>query len=167
MTFRSVGACIVLATGLHLGAYAQTPEPSSHMKAATALLEAMNTEKTVDDVIDLTLKAQIEANPQIAPFEGVMRDFLGKYMSWDVLRDDYAKLYMESFTEPELKELTKFYKTPVGRKLVGALPQIMRKGAELGQNAVASHIDELREKITKKLEESETAPEPEKAPETP
>ena len=48
---------------------------------------------------------QVQQNPSIAPYEAVMKEFLAKYMSWDSLKADMIKIYMDEFTEPELGEL--------------------------------------------------------------
>jgi hypothetical protein len=77
-----------------------------------------------------------------------MKEFLGKYMSWDSLKADMVKIYMEEFTESELGELNKFYQTPVGRKTVEKMPVLMTKGAQLGGQRVQKHMPELQAAIT-------------------
>ena len=166
MRLRSMGAGMALAAVVSFGASAQTAEPDSHVKAANELLDAMNVEKTVNDSMEIMLKSQIDANPQLAPVEGVMRSFLNKYMSWDALRGEYAKLYMAAFTEAELRELATFYRTPIGKKLIGALPQIMQGSAEMAQSKLTAHVGELEDAITKRLQELDKAPTP-AAPGTP
>ena len=44
-----------------------------------------------------------------------------------------AKIYARKFTIAEMKQITRFYKTPVGRKLVKQLPQIMQESMRVGQ----------------------------------
>jgi hypothetical protein len=79
-----------------------------------------------------------------------MKSFLGKYMSWPSLKDDMVKIYMTEFTEPELKELTAFYNTPLGKKTVQKMPALMAKGAEMGQKRVQEHLPELQAAIQAK-----------------
>ncbi|MGY0391292.1 DUF2059 domain-containing protein [Bizionia sp. KMM 8389] len=47
---------------------------------------------------------------------------------------DMAELYMAEFTLDEIKELTAFYKTEVGKKLASKQSLMTQKGMALGQN---------------------------------
>jgi len=129
---------------------------------AKKLLDIMNMEIMLQESIDLSLNAQIQANPAIAPLKDVMNEFLEKYMSYDSLEDDLIKIYAETFTEAELKEINAFYLTPTGKKVVHTMPQLMNKGGELGMQRVQENMAELESLIdteVKRLEalESEAA----------
>jgi len=123
---------------------------SSHSAAALELLEVMKTDSNLQQAVDVALTAQLKANPALTNYEDVMRAFLSKYMSWEYLKDDLVRLYAEEFTESELRTITAFYRTDVGKKAVEEIPALMRKGGELGQAAVRAHLDELSEAIKKK-----------------
>ena len=97
--------------------------------------------------VDQMLQIQLKQNPAIAPYEQQMRAFLNKYMSWASMKDDMLKIYTVEFTEAELKELTAFYQTPVGKKTVQKIPQLMAKGAELSQKRMQDHMPELQAAI--------------------
>jgi len=47
-------------------------------------------------------------------------------------RDMQVDLFMETYTETELREIMKFYRTPVGKKSIRSLPKIIQKGMERG-----------------------------------
>jgi hypothetical protein len=47
--------------------------------------------------------------------------------AWEKWRDQYARFYAETFTEPELKELLTFYRSPAGRTYVEKSPQIQQR----------------------------------------
>jgi hypothetical protein len=139
--------CLVASAG------AQENKPDTHMQAADDLLQVLHVERSVNDAIDIMLKAQLQANPQMAQFDDILRAYLAKYMAWDALRGDYARMYADTFTEVEMKQLMTFYRTPVGQKLIDTLPVIMKKGAELGQAKVSAHLDELKAQVTARVEE--------------
>ena len=120
---------------------------SSHQKAAEQMLTLMDMQSVMTRSVDEMLKAQIQANPTIAPYETVMKQFFAKYMSWDSLKPDIVKLYMKEFTEAELAELTAFYQTPTGKKAVQSMPNLMSKGAQLGVQRVQQHMPELQAAI--------------------
>jgi hypothetical protein len=52
-----------------------------------------------------------------------------------------ADIFMETYTESELRELVKFYRTPIGKKAIQTLPEITRKGIERGTTIGQSLID--------------------------
>lgn len=125
-------------------------DEASHRKAVESLLGLMQMESLLSQSIDQMLQMQIKQNPAIAPYEQEMKSFLAKYMSWASLKEDMVKIYMAEFTEPELKELTTFYQTPLGKKTVQKMPVLMAKGAEIGQQRVQQHLPELQAAIAEK-----------------
>lgn len=116
----------------------------SHMVAALELLESMQVEITFEKTIESAVDLQVKQNPSIAPYRKVLLEFFSKYMSWDSLKDEMARIYVDAFTIQELKELTAFYKTPVGRKAALLVPQLMTKGGEMGMKRVQEHMPELQ-----------------------
>lgn len=154
MTMRRVTTTLILTVGVLSLALAEAPAPS-HVKAAVELLEATHVELAVNNGVDIMLKAQLQANPQLAPFEDIFRSFLTKYVSWEALREDYTRLYVDTFSESEIHQLLTFYHTPLGQKVISAMPDLMQKGAALGQSKVAAHLDELKELVAKRAQEME------------
>ena len=117
------------------------------LKSALELLEAVQLKVTFNETVNQSIDAQIKSNPLLAQYKEVMLKFFFKYMSWDSLKDEIAKIYASEFTSQELKELTTFYKTPVGKKAALLLPHLMNKGAELGMKRVQEHMPELRKMV--------------------
>ena len=76
-----------------------------------------------------------------------MLKFMNKYMGWESLKEDMAKIYTSKFTLQELIELKQFYKSPVGRKSVILFPELASEGAALGQKRVNQNIEELKRMI--------------------
>jgi hypothetical protein len=136
-----VGAILVFQTHLVWA------DDASHRAAAEGLLNLMDMDKIMAQSVDQMVTVQVKQNPSIAPFEQQMKAFLNKYMSWASMKADMVKLYADEFTEPELKELTVFYQTPVGRKTVQKMPQLLAKGAEIGQKRIQDHLPELQADI--------------------
>ena len=122
-------------------------DETSHQKAAEQMLTLMDMPTLLKQSVDQMVKMQVQQNPTIAPYEAVMRDFLAKYMSWDSLKPDMVKLYTEEFSEAELSELNKFYQTPTGKKMLGKMPTLMSKGAQIGSQRVQEHMPELQAAI--------------------
>jgi hypothetical protein len=130
-----------------VAASAAAADQKSHRKAAEELLKVLNMDKQLQSAIDQTLDLQIKANPGIAEYRDVMKKFFSKHMSWDSLKEDIITIYTDAFTEEELNEITKFYKTPVGKKLVEKNPELMGKGMQLGVKRVQENQGELRQML--------------------
>jgi hypothetical protein len=67
-----------------------------------------------------------------------------------------VKLYKSEFTEDEIRTMTEFYRTPVGKKAVSKLPTLTASGAQLGMQRVQSHMAELQQAIAKRQAELKT-----------
>lgn len=124
-----------------------------HLRAAEEMLIAMNAEGTLSETIDTMLDAQLQQNPEIAQFADVLEAFLRKYMSWENLKGYYIQIYAEAFTEQELREITAFYRTETGQKLVKLTPELTSKGMALGQEIVMKHLPELQQMILQRMQE--------------
>jgi hypothetical protein len=122
-------------------------DEDSHYQAAAELLQLAHMDQVLSETIDQMLALQIQQNPQLAPYEKVMKEFFDKYMGWDSLKEDFIRIYMDEFTEAELRDMIEFYKTPTGQKAVMKTPVLAARGAELGQQRVQDNIDELIQMI--------------------
>jgi hypothetical protein len=91
-------------------------DEQSHRKAAENLLIVMEVDKSLPKIAEQVVENQLQQNPQLAPQRDIMQRFLNKYVNWESVKEDTITAYTHEFTEPELKKLTEFYKTPVGRK---------------------------------------------------
>lgn len=125
---------------------------NGRMKAAVNLLDAMDMRVTLARTVEQVTTAEVDKNPDLIPFKGVMLEFMGKYMGYDSLKGDLAKLYADSFTRAELEELARFYQTPLGRKMLLKLPELTVEGSRLGQRKVEEHLPELEAMITREAE---------------
>ncbi len=144
---KSFFTVVLCATIAFLQPLTARADEASHRAAAEALLNLMDMEKLMGQSVDQMLQMQVQQNPAIAAYQTQMKAFLGKYMSWASMKDDLVKIYTSEFTEPELKELTAFYQTPLGRKTVQKMPALLQKGAEIAQKRVQEHLPELQAAI--------------------
>jgi len=126
-----------------------TPPSASSMKAAEDMLLAQGADVQYQKNFDVIIKqfsAQIPADKQ-AKFAEVMKAFLNKYASWDILKHDMFVMYAREFTEDELKQLTAFYKSPVGMKLNQKQPEILQASMTIGQQGVMAHQAEMQQMV--------------------
>jgi hypothetical protein len=127
---------------------------------AKALMRASNTLAMVDQFLDLTV-GQVsdligELNPgRSALIEQLMREhFVPEFRaSYGELEGLFAELYARHFTAEEMRELRAFYDTPLGRKTLAAMPNLLAEAARIGQLWGAEIARRAMERLQPALEE--------------
>lgn len=66
-----------------------------------------------------------------APTAQVVKDILDSI--WDKYMEEYAALYAKYYTLEEVRQLSDFYKTPLGEKLTKYHPMITRESMSIMQ----------------------------------
>ena len=148
----------VSVTGLKAQPTTQT-FTASHLKAAEQYLMAKGINTQFGDITLNMINSSSAQMPEEhkASYVKVMQAFMAKYYTWDVLKDNFGKIYAAEFTEDELKQLTAFYGSPIGKKVSLKTPLLLQKGMAMGQQVVADHRPEL-EQMMKDAFEKDTPP---------
>ncbi|MGA7177990.1 MAG: DUF2059 domain-containing protein [Thiobacillaceae bacterium] len=115
--------------------------------AAETLLNTIGIEDLLEQTMSQSLDSQLAEKPELVPYKQVMLTFLRKHMSYESLKPDLINLYAAAFTAQELQELNEFYKTPIGKKALQKMPELINKGAQLGSRRVQDNIQELQEML--------------------
>src|SRR5215510_8267829 len=148
-----LGYCLV-TVALGLSPLVALGDAQSHRKAAENLLLVMEVDKSLPKVVEQVVESQMQQNPQLAAQREVLKRFLTTYVNWESVKEDTITAYTQEFTEPELKKLTEFYKTPLGKKASGKMPQLAFIAGQLGLRQAQAHQAELRQM----LEDQKTKP---------
>ena len=119
----------------------------SHRKAAENLLIVMEVDKSLPQIANQVVENQLQQNPQLAPQRDILQKFLTKYVNWESVKEDTITAYTQEFTEPELKKLTEFYKTPVGKKANEKMPQLAFIAGQIGLKKAQANQTELRQML--------------------
>jgi uncharacterized protein len=145
-------ACVLAAAPVR----AQQEEPSpARMTAARELMAASKVRETFDATLARMLSAQVQANPEMQQYEQVMRDFFDKYMKWDDMEPEFARVYAETYTEQELRDLATFYRTPLGQRLVATTPDMAVRSAGISERRVQQHMPELFAAIMERVSQQQ------------
>lgn len=128
--------------------YVALGDAHSHRKAAETLLLVMEVEKSLPQITAQVVETQIQQNPQLASQREVLQRFLTKYLNWESVKEDTITAYAQEFTEPELKKLTEFYKTPLGKKANEKMPQLAFISGQIGLKKAQENQAELRQMLT-------------------
>jgi hypothetical protein len=122
-------------------------DAQSQRKAAENLLIVMEVDKSLPQIANQVVENQLQQNPQLAPQREILQKFLTKYVNWESVKEDTITAYTQEFTEPELKKLTEFYKTPVGKKANEKMPQLAFIAGQLGLKKAQANQAELRQML--------------------
>lgn len=136
---------IVLITAL--GVSSMSLADAASEKEAEKLLDMVGTQAVMEQSMSQMLDIQLQQNPALAPYKGVMMEFLNKNMSYESLKPDLVKMYSEEFTSSELREINAFYSTNVGKKSIEKMPKLMMQGGQLGATRVQENIGDLQAMI--------------------
>lgn len=135
----------VLITALSMSSMSLADAASE--KEAEKLLDMVGTQEVMEQSMSQMLDIQLQQNPALAPYKGVMMEFLNENMSYESLKPELIKMYSEEFTSSELREINAFYSTNVGKKSIEKMPKLMMQGGQLGATRVQENINDLQAMI--------------------
>ena len=149
MLFRI--AILVLSTfSISSTALGQSPDAShsaAKIKAVHELLHVMRVGDTYGQTVVAIVDSIIGRLPPKARDRQKLIEFFTKHVGWAALKDDFVRIYAETYTEQDVKNLIQFYKTPTGRKTIEAMPALTKKGMEIGQAKVQAALPKLKEAL--------------------
>ena len=79
---------------------------------------------------------------------------LEQAVGWDMLKPDMVKLYTRNFNEQEMKDLIRFYESPLGKKVLEQMPSLTAQSAQLTQSKLETavpKVNQLLAEMTSKL----------------
>lgn len=107
---------------------------------ALRLLEAIEFAETARAAADASFapvidqfKAQGLPDEAIEEIKAAANRFFTKTFEDPDIAGELAKVYENSFTDAEMEELLLFYETPIGKKSLQTMPQVMQESGMIGQ----------------------------------
>jgi hypothetical protein len=94
---------------------------------------------------------------------------LEETLDLQTMKRDFVSIYVDTFTEDELKGVVAFYKTPVGQAFLDKMPLLMSRSMQASQKRMpdifekmkvitAKLVDEMKEEIERKQAERRQRP---------
>ncbi len=157
---RRVLIAVLLSLVVGHGAMAQ-PRPSDDaMAAARAFVAASGAAAQFNSVMPLMADQMSKAFRSLAPdrareIEEAMAEVVKRFITRKYeLIDEIAAIYADKLAVDDLREITKFYQTGAGRRMVEALPEVTRRAAAVGQDwgqRIGAEIaNEMRRELKKR-----------------
>ena len=158
-TIISAGIAFALFLAATAPGSAQSPTPES-LAAAKELVTTIRMEEQAAKMLPIVIQALKPAIVQNRP--EVERDFNALIPSIvDLLKQNWAQyvdgcaiIYARHFTAGELQEMTAFYRTATGRKVISSLPAVTQEtvsfGTRFGQILAGDLQNRFKEELRKK-----------------
>jgi hypothetical protein len=122
---------------------------------ANQLLDLSGTATFMQQTFETGLKPSLDQmRAKGAPAELVdaihaeARNFFQENFNWDIMKPKLAKLYVDNYTEDELKDIIAFYKTPTGQKTLAKMPVLMQQSLVMSMAGVQANMPEFQRRIS-------------------
>ena len=102
-------------------------------------------------VDQLSVQLKLDATGK-AELIQLYKDWFEKDLDQEKMRNNIVTLYADTFTAEELNGLREFYLTPLGKKALKVLPEIMQKGAQLGMEEAKTKEQALMTRLNTFIE---------------
>lgn len=108
--------------------------------AVVRLFELMSKEKQYTELMEQQMESLQQSSPAQAK---VLREFFTRHLAWGDVKDDFIALYQNTFSRRELRDMTRFYETPAGRKTAEFQPRLVQEVSRIAVERVHLHSDDL------------------------
>lgn len=141
---------------------ADAPAPktgnSGDRMLAVSLLEAEGVPEMMEKTLQATLDVQMKESPELAPFRKAFETYLRKTISYEAQKEELVTIYLSVYTPDEIRELIRFYQTPIGRKKAAAGARIAIAAAETTQRKMRENIPAFQEQMQQSIQNMQEAP---------
>lgn len=127
------------------------------IQEAQKLLDEMNLEKVYKAAVNSSTSRLIKANSKFKKVEGKIRAFYEKYIGWDSMKQDLIRLYTKYYTAQELRDITAFYKTKTGKKVLATMSKLTHEGQMITRRKLQPHIAELKKILDSAMKDDAVA----------
>ncbi len=152
-----LAAIAVALSAFGPAAYGQQKPSAAEMATAKELIAVTDStalfRPLIAGVVEQAKLVLLQQNP------GLAKDLneIGAQLRTDLtprfseLGNELARLYAVNFTEPELKTIVAFYKSPVGKRLLAQQPKVVETGMRYAQDWANKLSDEVIKKMREEL----------------
>lgn len=151
--------CALSVVTLSRSAFAQDTS-ATHKEAVKQLMTVTHVRELTQQSMDAVMASQMEQQPQLKPYESIMKTFLKEQMDWSILEPEFTRIYAEVFTEKELRDMTAIYQTPVGQMMLAKMPGLLAKSNEFTQKRLQAGLPILMQRLEAAMKEKSAAPAP-------
>lgn len=86
-----------------------------------------------------------EQMPILEKYDDKLLNVMKEDMAWSKMRDDYIDIYAKVYTEEEILDINKFYRSPAGKKMIEKMPQLLQETMTVTQKSMQKLIPKLQQ----------------------
>ena len=119
-------------------------DDKGHMEQVDILFKLTRMKQKIDESVESVAQLQLRQNPALAAKNDQLMAFLERHIGWNAVKADLYAMYMQTFTEDELKTINDFYITPLGQKVIVIVPQLVQERNRLAMQRLQENVGELQ-----------------------
>ncbi|MEP2776012.1 MAG: DUF2059 domain-containing protein [Luteolibacter sp.] len=162
---------LLLAASLMTAAGVISATAQEEKSPAIRLLEVIDFATTARAAADASFAPVIEQmrgqglpDEAIVEIKAAANKFFTKTFEDPEINGELAKVYENNFSNEEMEELLAFYQTPVGKKSLETMPQVMQQSGAVGQKFAEKNQAEFQAEMQAIMMKYQPAPAPAPAP---
>ena len=134
---------LLLSTSLILPGLTAADD-KGHIEQVEILFKLTRMQQKIDESVESVAQLQLRQNPALAAKNDQLMAFLERHIGWNAVKADLYAMYMQTFTEDELKTINDFYITPLGQKVIVIVPQLVQERNRLAMQRLQQNVGELQ-----------------------
>jgi hypothetical protein len=120
-------------------------DEKGHVEQVEILFKLTRMQQKIDESVESVAQLQLRQNPAMGAKSDQLMAFLEKHIGWNAVKADLYAMYMQTFTEDELKTINDFYITPLGQKVIVIVPQLVQERNRLAMQRLQENVGELQQ----------------------
>ncbi|NVD73101.1 DUF2059 domain-containing protein [Duganella sp. BJB1802] len=137
MSYRTMMTGIMQQMSLNIG---------QSMRAGAEAAIKGNPKTTPEQKAAEMAKMEAELPAVVSTLQGVITD---PGMIEEIMTET-VPLYARTYSADELKQITAFYRTPIGAKMLATMPKLMAEAMQIGQQIAARRVGPVMQKLQEK-----------------
>ena len=134
---------LLLSTSLILPGLTAADD-KGHIEQVEILFKLTRMQQKIDESVESVAQLQLRQNPALAAKNDQLMAFLERHIGWNAVKADLYAMYMQTFTEDELKTINDFYITPLGQKVIVIVPQLVQERNRLAMQRLQENVGEFQ-----------------------
>ena len=129
--------------------------PESHRQAVEEMLAISRVDQMLEPMMDNVMSvmqqqmSQVnipeDKKPIVDKYNQKIIETLRHEMRWENMQEDFVALYLDVYSEEEIRGLTDFYKTPLGQKMLDKMPELMQASMQISQGLLQQTLPKIQQ----------------------
>ena len=122
-----------------------TADDKGQLEQVEILFKLTRMEQKIDESVASIAQLQLRQTPELESKRDRLMAFVEKHFGWTAMKGDITNMYLQTFTEQELKDMNDFYITPTGQKVINTVPQLVQERNQLAMQRLQQNVGELQQ----------------------